>query len=151
MKTLVVSVVIMLGMLSTAGAQQACRPDGGLDMAGLIGSTVGALVGSTIGDGRGQTLATGVGALVGGVIAESLSSRHSVAPANDLVKQLHEHRSQVIEAAVSGAIPMPRKVAPVRLRQGPTPDQVRGLAQCQELEAGVHACLDGAGNWHVVR
>ena len=144
MKTFGISVVIMLGILSTAGAQQACRPDGGLDMTGLIGSTVGALVGSTIGDGRGQTLATGVGALIGGVIGESLAPRQPAVPTNGLVRQLHEHRSQVTQAAVSGAIPMPRKVAPVR-RRG------TALSQCQEIEPGTFACQDSTGAWRILR
>jgi len=143
MKTLVVS-AIMLGLLSTAGAQQACRPDGGLDMAGLIGSTIGALVGSTIGDGRGQTLATGAGALVGGVIGESLSARRPAPPTNGLIKQLHEHRSQVIEAAVSGRIPLPRKATPVRHRGS-------ALSQCQEIEPGTVACRDATGAWRILR
>ena len=144
MTTLVVSVVIVLGVLSTAGAQQACLPDGGLDMTGLIGSTVGALVGSTIGDGRGQTLDTGVGALVGGVIGEPLSPRRLAAPKNHLVRQVHERRSQIIEAAVSGTIPMPRKATPVR-RGG------SALSQCQEIKPGTFACQDPSGPWRILR
>ena len=145
MKTLVISVIIVLATLSTAGAQQACRPDGQLDMTGLIGSTVGALIGSHIGDGRGRTLAIGVGAVVGGLIGGSLSpTRQAANPANALVKQLHEHRNQVIDAAVSGSIPMPRKATPVRNRQ-------RAFTRCQEIQPGTFACQDGNGDSRVLR
>ena len=75
MKWLVASVAIVLVTLSTAGAQQHSHEDSTPDMAGVIGSTIGALVGSTIGDGRGQPLATGIGALLGGLIGETLSQR----------------------------------------------------------------------------
>ena len=143
MKTLV-ALVVVLGLLSTAGAQQACRPDGLPDMTGLIGSTVGALVGSTIGDGRGQTLAAGVGALVGGAIGEALSPRRPALPGNALIKQLHDHRNRVVEAAVNGTIPMPREATPVR-RRGPV------LGQCHEIEPGTFACQDQTGSWRILR
>ena len=134
MKTLAASVVIVLVILSTAGAQQTCRPDGQLDMAGVIGSTIGALIGSTVGDGRGQTLATGVGAMIGGVIGESLPpSRRATTPTHSLVKQLHQHRNKVIDAALSGTIPTPRKATPVRPRQ-------QALTHCQEIQLGTFAC-----------
>ena len=99
MKRFVASVVIVLAALSTAGAQGACYPGSQPDLAGVIGSTIGALVGSTIGDGRGQTLATGSGALLGGVIGKSLSPRRP-APnrGNALVQEFDSHRSQTIEA-----------------------------------------------------
>ena len=145
MKTLVASVVIVLAMLSTGGAEQPCRPDGQLDMGGLIGTAVGAMIGSTIGDGRGQTLATGVGAVVGGLVGESLSpSRRAVVPKIALVKQLHEHRDQVIDAAVTGSVPMPRKATPVRRRQ-------QTLTHCQEIQPGTFACQDANGDWHILR
>jgi hypothetical protein len=53
MKRLVGSVAIVLAALSTAGAQESCHQDGKLDMAGVIGSTIGALVGPTIGNSHG--------------------------------------------------------------------------------------------------
>ena len=144
MKRFVASVVIVVAVLSTAGAQGACYPGSQPDLTGVIGSTIGALVGSTIGDGRGQTLATGAGALLGGVIGKSLSAR-SLAPnrRNALVQELDDHRSQMIEAAVSGRIPMPRKARPVRLRQR--------LIRCQEIEPGTFACQDNTGVWHIVK
>ena len=152
MKRFVASVVIVLAALSTAGAhpstiaQEACYPGSQPDLGGVVGSTVGALVGSAIGDGRGQALATGVGAVIGGVIGEALSPRHRAAtPKNALVQELDDHRDQMIEAAVSGRIPMPRKARPVRLRQRPE------LTRCQEIEPGTLACQDGAGNWHIVK
>ena len=144
MKRFVVSIVIVLAALSTAGAQGACYPGSQPDLAGVIGSTIGALIGSTIGDGRGQVLATGVGAVLGGAIGEALSPRR---PATNrghaLVQELDDHRSQMIEAAVSGRIPMPRKARPVRLRQR--------LTHCQEIEPGTLACQDSAGAWHIVK
>ena len=145
MKTIVVSVVILLAMLSTVGAQQACRPESQLDMAGLIGSTVGALIGSNIGDGRGQTLATGVGAVIGGVIGESLSPRRrAAAPKHALVQQLHDHRNQILDAAANGRIPMPREATPVRPRQ-------QALTRCQEIKPGTFACQGANGDWHILR
>ena len=53
MKRLVGSVAIVLAALSTAGAQESCHQDGKLDMAGVIGSTIGARVGPTIGNSHG--------------------------------------------------------------------------------------------------
>ena len=144
MKRFVASAVMVLAALSTAGAQESCYPGSQPDLAGVVGSTVGALVGSTIGDGRGQALATGVGAVLGGVIGEALSPRPRAAkPKNALVQDLDDHRDQMIEAAVTGRIPMPRKAKPVRLRQR--------LTHCQEIEPGTLACQDGAGNWHLVK
>ena len=82
-------------------------------MAAVIGSTVGALVGSTIGDGRG--LAIGAGGLLGGLVGESLSPRRpTVKCRHSQAQQLHEQRNQVIETAVTGRIPMPRKARPIR-------------------------------------
>ena len=145
MKTLVASVVIVLAMLSTGGAEQACRPDGRLDMGGLIGTAVGAMIGSTIGDGRGQTLATGVGAVVGGLIGESLSpGRRATTPKHALVRQMQERRDQLIDAAVTGRIPIPRKAAPVRRRQ-------QTLTHCQEIPPGTFACQDANGDWRILR
>ena len=144
MKHFVASIVIVLAALSTAGAQEACYPGSQPNLAGVVGSTVGALIGSTIGDGRGQALATGVGAVLGGVIGEALSPRPRAANRkNALVQELDDHRDQMIEAAVTGQIPMPRKARPVRLRQR--------LTHCQEIEPGTLACQDGAGNWHLVK
>ena len=144
-KTLVVSVVVVLAMLSTAGAQQACRPGGQLDMGGLIGSTVGAMIGTTIGDGRGRTLATGVGAVVGGLVGESLSpGRRAVVPKHALVNQLHENRDQVIDAAVTGSVPMPRKATPVGRRQ-------QTLTHCQEIQPGTFAYQDANSDWRILR
>ena len=150
MKRLVASVVIVLAALSTADAhpstiaQEACYPGSQPDLAGVIGSTIGALVGSTIGDGRGQTLATGAGALLGGVIGKSLSPRRSAASRrNALVQELDNHRNQTIEAAISGRIPMPRKARQVRLGQR--------LTRCREIEPGTLACQDSAGAWHIVK
>ena len=145
MKTLLVSVVIVLAMLSMAGAQQACRPNGQLDMGGLIGSTVGGMIGSTIGDGRGQTLATAVGAVVGGLIGESLSpGRRAATPKHALVRQRQERRDQLIDAAVNGRIPMPRKAKPVRRRQ-------QTLTHCQEIQPGTFTCQDANGDWRILR
>ena len=146
MKRFVASIVIVLAALSTAGAQGACYPGSQPDLAGVVGSTVGALVGSTIGDGRGQALATGVGAVLGGVIGKALSPRPRAAkPKNALVQELDDHRDQMIEAAVTGRIPMPRKARPARLRRRPE------LTRCQEIEPGTLACQDSAGNWHIVK
>ena len=63
-KTLVISVVIVLAMLSTAGARQAWRPDGHQGVAASVGSMVGALFGSTFGDGYRQILAKDAPAMV---------------------------------------------------------------------------------------
>lgn len=158
MKRFVASVLIVLAALSTAGAhpstkpvlsdsrgaQEACYPGSQPDLAEVIGLTIGAPVGSTIGDGRGQTLATGAGALLGGVIGEALSPRRPTPNrGNALVKEFDSYQSQMIEAAVSGRIPMPRKARPVRLRQR--------LTRCQEIEPGTLACQDSAGAWHIVK
>jgi len=152
MKRLMASVAIVLVSLSAAGAQGACYPGANPDLAGVIGSTVGALIGSTIGDGRGQTLAIGAGGVIGGLIGESLTPRRPAARrSNSVVRQVSDLRNQTLDAAMTGRVPMPRKARPVRLRQRPAPDQVRGLTQCQELEAGTFACLDAAGNWRIVR
>ena len=133
MKRLVASVAIVLAALSTAGAQESCHQVGKPDMAGVIGSTIGALVGSTIGKGHGQSLATGTGALLGGLIGESLSQRRPAANrSHAMVQRLGDQRNRVLDAAVTGRIPMPRKARPVRRRQG--------LALCQELEPGTFAC-----------
>ena len=133
MKWLVASVAIVLVTLSTADAQQHSHEDSTPDMAGVIGSTIGALVGSTIGDGRGQPLATGIGALLGGLIGETLSQRRQAANrSHPLVQQLDDQRNQTLDAAVSGKIPMPRKATPVRRRQV--------LSACQELAPGTFAC-----------
>ena len=144
MKRFVASLVIVLAALSTAGAQGACYPGSQPELAGVIGSTIGALVGSTIGDGGGQTLATGAGALFGGVIGNSLSPRRP-APSrrNAIVQEFDNHRNQMIEAAVSGRIPMPRKARPVRRRPA--------LTHCQEIEPGTFACQDNTGAWHIVK
>lgn len=146
MKRFVASVVIVLAALPTAGAQEACYPGSQPNLAGVVGSAVGALVGSTIGDGRGQALATGVGAVLGGVIGEALSPRPRAANRkNALVQGLDDHRDQMIEAAVTRRIPMPRKARSVRLRHRPE------LTRCQEIEPGTLACQDSAGNWHIVK
>ena len=152
MKRFLASVTIVLAALSTAGAQDACHPGGTHDLAGVIGSTIGALVGSTIGGGRGQPLATGAGALLGGLIGESLSPRRPTAsPDHALVRQLSQHRERMIEAAVNGRIPMPRKAAPVRHPRQPAPSAIRRLSHCQEIEPGTLACQDAAGTWRIVR
>ena len=125
MKWLVASVAIVLVTLSTAGAQQHSHGDSTPDMAGVIGSTIG--------DGRGQPLATGIGALLGGLIGETLSQRRQAANrSHPLVQQLDDQRNQTLDAAVSGKIPMPRKATPVRRRQV--------LSACQELAPGTFAC-----------
>ena len=145
LKHLVASVAIVLLGMSTAGAQAACYPGANTDLAGVIGSTIGALIGSSIGDGRGQTVATGTGALLGGVIGASLSQRRtSVYPEHAVVQQLNEQRNQVINSAVTGQIPMPRKTRSVRRQQ-----QI--LAHCQEIQPGTFACLDSNGTWRVIR
>ena len=100
MKRLVTSVAIVLAALSTAGAQQSCHQGGKQNMAGVIGSTIGALVGSTIGDGRGQPLAIGAGGLLGGLIGESLSQRRPAAnPSHSMVKRLGDQRTHTLDAA----------------------------------------------------
>ena len=133
MKWLVASVAIVLVTLSTAGAQQHSHVDGKPDMAGVIGSTIGALVGSTIGVGRGQPLATGIGALLGGLIGETLSQcRQAANRSHPLLQQLDDQRNHTLDAAVSGKIPMPRKATPVRRRQV--------LSACQELVPGTFPC-----------
>lgn len=152
MKRFVASVVIVFAGLSAAGAQEACRQGGSSDLAAVIGSTVGALISSTLGDGRGQMLAVGAGGVLGGLIGESLSTRRpAVRHRHSLAQQLHDQRNQVIEAAVSGRIPMPRKAKPVRRRQGAAPTPIRGLALCQEIEPGTFACRDSDGTWRIVR
>ena len=114
MRRFVASVAIVLAALSMAGAQEVCCQGSNPDLAGVIGSTIGALVGSTIGDGRGQSLAIGAGGLLGGLIGESLPPRRPAASrSNPVVRQLHDQRNQVIEAAVTGRIPMPRKARPI--------------------------------------
>ena len=145
MKTLLVSVVFVVVLSTMAGAGQACRPNGQLNMGGLIGSTVGAMIGSTIGDGRGQTLATGVGAGVGGLIGEFPSpGRWATTPKQAQVRQMRERRDQLIDAAVTGRIPMPRKTAPVGPRQ-------QTLTHCQEIQPGSFACQDANGDWRILR
>lgn len=152
MKRLMASVAIVLVSLSAAGAQGACYPGANPDLTGVIGSTIGALIGSTIGDGRGQTLAIGAGGVIGGLIGQSLTPRHPAARrSNSVVQQVNDLRNQTLDAVMTGRVPMPRKATPVRLRQMPAPEQARGLAQCQELEAGTFACLDATGNWHILR
>ena len=122
MKRFIVSVVIVFAMLSAADAQQACRLHSRHDMAGVIGSTIGALVGSTVGDSYGRTVATVAGGMLGGVLGHSLAPRRPTsAPSHPMVKKLGEHRNRIIEAAVSGNIPMPRKAIPVRPRQKHAP------------------------------
>ena len=141
MKRFVASVAIMLVGMSAAAAQGTCYPSANPDLAGAISLTIGALIGSSIGDGRSQALATGAGALLGA----SLSPRRpATAPKHALVHQLHEHRNHVMDAAVTGQIPMPRKARPERRRQ-------QTLAHCQETEPGTFACQDGGGAWRILR
>lgn len=152
MKRFVASVAIVFAAVSAAGAQEACRQDGSSDMAAVIGSTVGALIGSTLGDGRGQRLAIGAGGVLGGLVGESLSPRRpAVRHRHSLAQQLHDQRNQVIEAAVSGRILMPRQAKPVRRQQGAVPAPIQGLALCQEIEPGTFACRDSDGTWRIVR
>ena len=115
MRRFVASVAIVLAALSIAGAQEVCRQGSSPDLAGgVIGSTIGAPVGSTIGDGRGQFLAIGAGGLLGGLIGESSPPRRPAANrSNPVVRQMHDQRNQVIEAAVTGRTPMPRKARPI--------------------------------------
>ena len=92
-----------------------CRRSGGLPSGQQprLGR-IGALVGSTIGDGRGQSLAIGAGGLLGGLIGGSLLPRRPAANrSNPVVRQMHDQRNQVIEAAVTGRTPMPRKARPI--------------------------------------
>ena len=152
MKRIVASVAIVFASLSVAGAQQVCRQDGSSDMAAVIGSTVGALIGSTLGDGRGQTLAIGAGGVLGGLVGGAMSPRRpAVRHRHSLARQFHDQRNEVIEAAVSGRIPMPRKARPVHRQQEADPASVRGFALCQEIESGAFACRDSDGTWRNVR
>ena len=153
MKRFVASVAIVLAALSVAGAQEVCRQGGGSDLAGVIGSTVGALIGSTIGDGKGRTLAVGAGGLLGGLVGESLlpPRRPAVRRRHSLAQQLHDQRNQVIEAALSGRIPMPGKAGPVSRRQEPAPASNREFDRCREIEPGTFACRVSDGTWRIVR
>lgn len=151
-KRLMASVAIVLVPLSAAGAQGACYPGANPNLAGVIGSTIGALIGSTIGDGNGQTLAIGASGVIGGLIGKSLTPRRpSAKRSNSVVRQVGDLRNQALGVAMTGAIPMPRKARPVRLRERRAQEPEQGLIQCQELEAGTLACLDAAGNWRIVR
>ena len=144
MKRIVASVAIILGALSVVSAQDSRHQQARQDVIGVVGSTIGAFVGSTIGNGHGRPLAIGAGALLGGLIGESLSQRCPAAnSSNSMVQRLGEQRNRVVDAAVTWTIPMPRKATPVRRRQG--------LALCQELEPGTFACQDAAGIWRIVR
>ena len=113
-KSLVAPTAIVFLALSVAGAQDVCRQEGNFEVPAVIGGTVGALIGASIGDGHGRTIATVAGGLLGGVLGNSLlPRRHMSTNPHPLVNILGEQRNQVIEAAVTGEIPNPRKAAPV--------------------------------------
>ena len=151
-KRFVAAVAIVFAVLSVASAQEVCRQVGSSDTTTVIGGSVGALIGSTLGDGRGQTFAIGAGGVLGGLVGKSLSPRRpSVRHLHSLARHLRDQRNQVIDAAVSVRIPMPRKAGPVRHQQEPAPASRRGLALCQKIEPGIFACRDSAGAWHIVR
>ena len=68
---------------------------------------------------RGQSLAIGAGGVLGGLIGESLPPRRPAANrSNPVVRQMRDQRNQVIEAAVTGRIPMPRKARPILADKG---------------------------------
>ena len=74
-------------------------------MAGSNCSTVGVLIGSNIGDGRSQTLTSGAGALIGGVIDESLSIYlRATAPEGALVNHNCFWHRQVLLFPGSGPV-----------------------------------------------
>ena len=117
MKRFLAAAVIVLATLSTARAQQACRLDNRHGIAGVIGSTIGTLVGSTVGDGQGRSLATSGGAMLGRVLRIPLTRPRLIAASrHPLVKKLQDHQDQVIQAAVSGKMPIPRKPTGIRTR-----------------------------------